>query len=330
MRPRHTATGRRRTLLGLAATGLSLAAIGTARGQEAWPNKPVKIVYPYAPGGAGDPLSRAWADRLTRAYNVPFIVENHGGASGTIGAEAVARAAPDGYTILFTPNSALNVLPQLRKVGYDPRKDFLPVSRLGDLVSGFCIQSALGVSTMAEMIVYAKTNPGKLIYGSAGLGTSSQLRIELIKLRAKVDIVHAPYRGSGDALIDLLAGHINMMNEIVTYPHVKSGKLKLLSVSHPTRHWDFPATPTLTEAGFPNADVPIWFAVWAPAGTPPAIISTLSRKMAEIGATPEMITKMQELGFAPMLRGPEETGAFLASDWDDNATLIGEAKVNLG
>ena len=217
---------RRRAVAGLGAA-LGFPAILEAGAQTAWPSKPVKLIMPYAPGGAGDTVARPWAEKLTQAFGVPFVVDNRGGASGTIGAEAGARATPDGTTFLITPNSALNVVPQLRKVGYDARKDLMPVARVGDIVGGFAIVQSLGIKTMAELISYAKQNPGQIAFGSAGLGTSTQLRIETLKLRAGIDILHVPYRGSGDALVDLLAGSVQMMNEIVVYPHVKAGKLNL-------------------------------------------------------------------------------------------------------
>ena len=248
---------RRRAIAGMGAA-LAMPCILPAGAQETWPNQPVRLIMPYAPGGAGDTLARPWAEKLSQAFGVPFVVENRGGASGTIGTEAAARSAPDGTIFLITPNSAINVVPQLRKVGYDARKDLMPIARMGDIVGGFVIVQSLGIKTMAELVPYAKQNPGKVTFGSAGLGTSTQLRLETVKLRAGIDILHVPYRGSGDALIDLLGGHVQMMNEIVVFPHVKSGKLNLLAINHPTRHWDFPDAPTMTEAGFANSDVPIW------------------------------------------------------------------------
>ncbi len=320
---------RRAAIAGLGAT-LATPAIHAARAQETWPNKPVRIVMPYAPGGAGDSCARPWAERLTNAFGVPFVVENKGGASGTIGAEAVARANPDGTTFLMTPNSALNVLPQLRKVGYDPHKDFMPVGRVGDLLAGFVILQSFGIKTMAELVAYAKQNPGKLVFGSSGLGTSAQMRVETLKLRAGIDILHIPYRGSGDALIDLLAGHVHMMNETVIYPHVKAGKLTLLAVNNPTRHWDYPDVPTMTEAGYPDADVPIWVGVYAPAGTSPEIIRIFSRKIAEIARTAEMAQKLREISFVSVVQTPEEMAAFFERDWQANAEAIRAAKITLG
>ncbi len=329
-KPIHRAGLPRRALLaGIPAT-LAVPAIHGASAQGTWPNKPVRIIYNYAPGGAGDALSRPWAERLTRAFGVPFVVENRGGASGTIGAEAGVRATPDGYTILFSPNSALNVVPQLRKVGYEAKKDLIAVARLGDIVGGFGVVASLGINTMAELVAYAKKNPGKLVFGTPGLGTSTHLRLEMLKLRAGIDILGVPYRGSGDAMIDLLAETIHMMNEIVIYPHVKSGKLKLLAVNHPARHWDFPDTPTMTEAGFPNSDVPIWFGAYLPRGTAPEIVGTLNRKIVELSQLPETTASLRTIGFTPALGTPEEMAIFFEQDWDANTLVIRDAKITMG
>lgn len=321
-----TSITRRRAIAGF---GAALTAPAIARAQASWPTKPVKLIVPYAPGGAGDTIARPWADKLSQAFGVPFVVDNRGGASGTIGAEAAARSAPDGTTFLCTPNSALNVVPQLRKVGYDARKDMMAVARVGDIVGGFAIVQQLGIKTMAELIDYAKKNPGKIAFGSAGLGTSTQLRIETLKLRAGIDILHVPYRGSADAMVDLLAGSVQMMNEIVVYPHVKSGKLNLLAINNPARHWDFPAVPTMTEAGFPNADVPIWFSIWAPTGTSKEIINTFNRKVVDISRTPEMTQRLRELSFTPVADSPEQMTAFFDRDWEANSTVIREARITL-
>ena len=321
----------RRTFLKLAGSaGTGVATFPAIVGaQSSWPNKPVKIIVPFGAGGGTDSLARYWSERLGQAFGQPFVVENRGGASGTIGVEAAARAAPDGTTFLITPNSAINVVPQLRKVGYDMRKDFVPVGRVGDIVGGFGIISTLGIKTMAELLAHAKKNPGKIAFGSAGLGTSTHMRIEMLKLRAGVDILHVPYRGSGDALTDLLSGNVQMMNEVVIYPHVKAGKVTLLAINNPTRHWDFPATPTLTESGFANADVPIWFSCWAPDGTPKEIIDILSKKIAEISRTADMIRRLRDISFIPVIQTPEQMGAFFDQDLEANAKVIREAKITL-
>lgn len=300
-----------------------------AREAQAWPDKPVKIVLPYAPGGATDAIGRPWAEKLTEAFGQPFVIENRGGASGMIGVEAVVKSAPDGYTFLLTPNSAIAIVPMLRKAPYDAITQLDPVARVGDIIGGFVVHPSVGVKTMKELIAYAKANPGKLTFGSAGLATSTHLRIEMLKLRAGVNILHVPYRGSADALNDLLAGNVHMMNEIVVLPHVKAGKLILLAINHAQRHWDFPDVPTLTEAGIPDADVPIWFAMFAPSGTPKEIIATLNAKIVEIAKTDDMKAKMRAISVAVPAQTPEQLGQHLKDDIDRNLEVIKAANIKI-
>ncbi|MGE0419543.1 MAG: Bug family tripartite tricarboxylate transporter substrate binding protein [Acetobacteraceae bacterium] len=316
----------RRLTVGLLAAALTL--VGTASA-ETWPTRPVKLILPYAPGGATDMIGRPWAEKLQAAFGQPFVIDNRGGASGAIGTEAAARSAPDGYTFLLTPGATLTILPQLRKVGYDPRKDLVPVARMGDLVCGFVIVPSLGINSIKELVAYAKAHPGQLAYGSAGLGTYSQMRIEMLKLRAGVDILHVPYRGSADALNDLLAGSVQLMNEINVLPHVRAGRLKLLNINYPTRHPDFPDVPTLAEAGYPDADVPIQYTLNAPAGTPKEIITVLNRKIVEISKTPDMIARMRAINVIVPQETPEEMVTTQEQQWQSNGALIREAKIRL-
>ena len=209
------------------------------------------------------------------------------------------------------------------------RKDLAPVGRMGDTLGGFVIHPKNNLNTLAEMVAYAKKNPGKLTYGSAGLGTSTQMRLEMLKLRAGIDILHVPYRGSADALNDLLAGNVDMMNEIVVYPHVKAGKLKLLAVNYPTRNPDFPDTPTLTEAGYPNADVPIWYSVWAPADTPKEIVAAMNARMIEIGNSAAMQKRLREISTAIRPQTADEVGAYYDADRVQIGQLIREANIKL-
>ncbi len=313
----------------LKAAAMAMPAILPAHAQGAWPNKPVKLIVPYAPGGASDTMARPWADKLTQAFGQPFVIDNRGGAAGTIGAESVVRSTPDGYTFLFSPNSVLTLVPQLRKVGYDPKKDLVPVGRVGDLHCGFVIRPEVGLNSIAEVVAYAKANPGKLAYGSSGLGTSAQMRIEMLRFRAGIDILHVPYRGSADAMNDLLAGNVQMMNEINVLPHVKAGKLKLLCINHALRNPEFPDVPTLTEAGYPNSDVPIWYSIQAPAAVPKEIIGTLNQKIVELAKTDDMIRRLREVSVICPTQTPEEILAFTAVDYASNGTLIREAKISL-
>lgn len=322
---------RRREFLALSSAAIAAGAVSRRASAQAaaWPSRPVKLVIPYAPGGASDIIGRPWADVLSQAFGQQFVVENRGGAAGMIGVEAASKAAPDGYTFLLTPSAAMSVLPLLRKTPYDPQKSFVPVARIGDSVSGFVMHPSTGLKTVKETVEYAKKNPGKLIYGSAGLGSIQHMRIEMLKYRGGVDILHVPYRGAGDALNDLLAGQIHMMNEINVLPHAKAGKLTLLCMNSPDRVPAFPDTPTLTEAGYPNSDLPSWYALWAPAGTPVDIVDKLHAKVVELIKTPAMQDKLRQISGAPRIQTREQMAQFLVDDMKNNSDLIKAANIKL-
>jgi tripartite-type tricarboxylate transporter receptor subunit TctC len=322
---------RRRVFVLASSTLLAFSVMPTKAAQaQTWPARPVKLIVPYAPGGATDALARPWADKLSQALGHQFVIENRGGASGMIGVEAAAKSPPDGYTLLFTPNAPFSVLPHLRKTPYDPIKSFDPVGRAGDVVNGFVIHPSVGVKTFAELLAYAKKNPGKLAYASSGQGTSTHLRLEALKLKAGIDILHVPYRGGADSLNDLLPGNVQMMNEPVTLPHVKAGKLILLNINGRERSPDFPDVPTLTELGVTGADVPIWFSIFAPAGVPKDIIRTLNGRMVELAKTEEMKAILWAAANAIVpLQTPEEMAKHLESDSASNAEVIKAANVKI-
>lgn len=314
----------------VACTWLALVStIAPASAQTNWPERTVKVIVPYAPGGASDLIARPWADKLSQAFGQQFVIENRGGASGMIGTEAAAKSPADGYTLLMTPNNPLTILPNLRQMPYDAVKSFDPVGRIGDMVCGFVINPALGIKTFQEMLDFARKNPGKLAYGSSGLGTNTQMRLEMLKLKTGVDILHVPYRGGAETLTDVLANNVQMMNELAELPHVKAGKLIMLNVNHPTRHPDFPDVPTLTELGINDADVPNWFAAYAPAGTPRDIINKLNAKIVEIAKSPEMIATMIAIGATIPIATPDEVVAHMAADTKRNAELIKAASIKL-
>ena len=324
---------RRREFLQLgtgAAVGatLPLAAPAIVRAQSRWPDKPVKVLVPFAAGGGTDVVARPWADKLGQIFGQQFVVENRGGASGIIGTEAAVKSAPDGYTLLVSSNTTTVNLPLLRKVPYDPA-GLDPIARLGDVVTGFVIVTSVGIKTFPEMLDYAKKNPGKLAFGSSGPGTGPHLRYEMLRFRTGVDILHVPYRGGADALTDILAGNVQMMNEPVTLPHVKAGKLHLLNVNHVARSVDFPDVPTLTEVGYPSSDVPIWFALWAPTGTPKEIQDRIHAEITKHANTDEMKEKLRLAGSAPVVSTRQELIDFRASDTKQMAELIKTANIKI-
>ncbi len=318
----------RRQFLKLSAAGpLGIAMPKIARAQ-AWPEKPVKIIVPFAAGGGTDVLARPWAEKLTQAFGQQFVVENRGGASGIIGTEAAAKSPPDGYTFLFTGSTTTIAIPLMRKVNYDP-DGLMPIARMGDVVCGFVIHANVGPKTLPEVVDYARKNPGKLAFGSSGNGTTPHLRYEAFKLKTGLDILHVPYRGGADSLTDLLAGSIQMMNEPVTLPHVRAGKLHLFFVNHAQRMAEFPNVPTMTESGYPNSDVPIWFTLWAPAGTSKEIVQKLNSKIVELAKTDDMKQKIHLAGCEPVIQTPEEIQAFREQDRKSLAELIKAANVKM-
>lgn len=306
-----------------------LAGTTAAMAQQSWPNRPIKLVIPYPPGGTSDPLARSWTDRLQQELGQPFVIESRAGASATIGTEAVAKSAPDGYTFLFTPNAPITVNPQFRKVNYDPINDLIPVARVGDVVSGFVVPVSLPIKNMADLIAYAKANPGKLAYGSPGPGSATHMRIEVIKLRTGVDIAYVPYKGAGEAIVDLLAGTIQIMNDPNTYAHIRAGKFRMLALNNPTRIAEFPDVPTLTEAGFPDADIPIWYALYAPAKTPMDIVNRLNAVIVRLSDDPEVKSRLAQLNSVAPKQTPAEVAAFVKKDQESIATLIRQANIKL-
>ena len=309
---------------GIAAAGVVIAVLSTgAFAQGTWPERPVKVVVPFAPGGATDQTARVWAEKLTQEFKQQFVIENRGGgASGSIGVESVAKSPADGYTLLYTPNASIAIVPSLRKVGFDSVKDFDPVARTGDALVGFTIHPSLGIKTFKEMIEYARKNPGKLTYGSSGVGMGNHLRLEVLKNKFNVDILHIPYRGGADTLNDHLPGVVHIMNEPVTLPHVKAGKLILLNINGPVRHPDFPDVPSTTELGIPDAEVPIWFSIWAPVGTAKDIREKLNAKMAEIADTADMKAKMLAVNVIVPKQSAEDMRAYLLEDIRRNKEVI--------
>lgn len=230
-----------------------------------------------------------------------------------IGVEALAKSAPDGTTLIMTPNAPLTVLPHLRPTPYDPFKDLTPIGHAGEVLNGFVIHPSVGVKTIKELIDFAKKHPGKLTYASSGNGTANHLRLEALKIRTGIDILHIPYRGGADALNDVLPGNVHMQNEPITLPHVKAGKLILLAINGAIRNPDFPNVPTLTEEGIPNADVPIWFGFFGPAGLSPDVVSKLNAKMRELAQDQEFKKKMWSVNaIVPPLTAGEVASAMQA------------------
>ncbi|MGE0224569.1 MAG: Bug family tripartite tricarboxylate transporter substrate binding protein [Acetobacteraceae bacterium] len=319
---------------GLGAALVALAgmvcAAGTSHAQANpnWPVRPVKIIVPYAPGGSTDNAVRPVADRLSHAFGQQFVVENRGGASGTVGTEAGVRSAPDGYTFFVVPVATATIVPAARKLSYDAFKDMVPVSRIFDNTLVVAIHPSIPAKTMQEFVAYTKANPGKLAFGSSGLGTMTQMICELTKASGKLDMLHVPYRGGGEALGDFLAGHVQVYCEGNVMPHAKTGKARLLAVADNERHPEFPDVPMLKEV-WPEADAVSWGGLFAPVGTPDPIIRKLSAAIQKIAQDQDLRAQMQKVAVRPAGSTPEELAAELKKDSDRYARLVKELDIKL-
>lgn len=320
-----------RMAAGTAAVGAAVVTLGVpgSASAQSWPNKPVRLIVSFPAGGATDLVARPWAEALSRTLGQQFVVENRSGASGMIGNEAAFRATPDGHTFLFTGNTGTVSVPLLYKQSFDARQ-FLAVGHLGNGVSGFTVHPSVGVKTFAEFLEYARKNPGKLNFGSSGSGTQPHLRLEMLKFRTGVDIAHIPYKGGAESLQDLLAGHIQIMNEASTLPHVKAGKLIMLNVNTPDRFVEFPDIPTLTECGVKDADMGSWFGLYAPPGTSKDIVTKMNATLNEISAGPGWKAVMQRVANLPVLASIADVQKIWDEDWRNTTEVIKAAGIKVG
>ncbi len=307
----------RRALLAAAALAWCSAVLPTAaQAQSAWPSKPVRIVVPFAPGGTTDLLARALAPELSRAFGQPFIVDNRGGAGGNIGAEAVARAAPDGYTLLMGTVGTHGINRALyAKLPYDPIKDFAPVTLVAAVPNVMVMNTErakeLGIASVADFIRVAKARPGKLNMASSGNGTSIHLAGELFKSMTGTYMLHFPYRGSGPALMDMVGGNMDVMfdNLPSSMPQIKAGKLVALAVTSAARSGALPEVPTVEQAGgaaLKGYEASSWFGLLAPAGTAPDTVNRLQQEVAKALATPAVKEKLLAQGAIPGGMAPAE------------------------
>ena len=300
-------------LWGAAAAALSFAIAAQAAD---FPTKPITLVVPFAPGGPTDAMARTLAAAVK--IGQPVIVENRAGAGGNLGAEAVARAAADGHTVLFGTSGPLAINVSLyKKIGYDPVKSFAPVMQIGHLPNVLVVNPSIPAKNVKELIAYGKANPGKLSYASSGNGASSHLAGVLFNNLAGTDFAHIPYKGTGPALNDLLGGQVAMtFTDVLTaLPHIKSGKLRALGVTTKDRSQALPEVPTIAEQGIAGFDVSVFFGLVVPAGTPKDVVDKLNQGFADALKQPEVRKTLlaQGLEFAPST-SPEQLGSFIQSE----------------
>jgi tripartite-type tricarboxylate transporter receptor subunit TctC len=301
-------------VLVLAACALA-AASGPSLAQ--YPVKPVRIIVPYPPGGTTDILARLVAGRLTDRLGQSFIVENRPGAAGAIGAQAVAKSAPDGYTLVMGTVSSHGINSALYKsLPYDPVKDFAPVTNVASTPNVITVNPDLPVKTLGELLTLAREKPGKLNFGSTSQGGSPHMSAELLKMLTRVDMVHVPYKGAGPMLADLIGGQVQIGfdNLPSSMGHIRSGKVRAIAVTTPSRWPGAPEIPTVAESGVAGYEVSGWFGLLAPAGTPKPVVDGLYAALSEILRQPEVQKQMLELGAAPVANTPEAFGRQIAGE----------------
>jgi tripartite-type tricarboxylate transporter receptor subunit TctC len=301
--PQGTAL-RRRGVLALGAAALA-GLDGAARAQPAWPARPVRVVVPYPPGGGTDTMARIAAQHLTQRLGQPFVVDNRAGANGQVGAEYVAQSTPDGYTLLFCGNTQTAVIPHLQPVGYDPMRDFAPVSIFGMNPAVFALHPAVPARNLEEFVALVRARPGELNYGSAGTGTITQLAAALWVHRMGLDIVHVPMRGGAHSVTEALAGRVQMLTGVTgdLLPAAANGGLRIIAVSGMERLPQLPEVPALMES-VPGLIIINWNGFLAPSGTPVAVINHLASEIAEIVRLPEVEQRLEALGISPVGNAP--------------------------
>ncbi len=298
---------------------LSLAQFAAA---QTYPDKPIRVIVPFAAGGGADYFARPLAQKLTESLGQPVVIDNRGGANGAIGAEAAKHAAADGYTLLFGSAGVNTIGPAVNsKLKYDTERDFAPVALIVDTPFSLIVHPSVGVKSLQDLIAYARANPGKLRYGSSGVGGAMHLAGELFNDVAKTDMVHVAYKGLGPILADLLAGRIELtftgLNTV--QQHVSAGKLLVLASAGEKRSPLAPELPTMSEAGLPGIKVGTWYGVLAPAGTPRAIVIKLNTEINRIFRQPDMRDLLSRTGAEPSSNTPEQFAAFMKAErqkWD--------------
>lgn len=320
----------RRRLLALVGTLTSLTLPVMVSAQEVWPSKPITIVVPFTPGTGIDVLARTLGAKLSQRLGKPVIVDNKAGASGNIGTEYVARAAPDGYTLLMTVNTFVMNASLYKRVPYDPVKSFVPVAPTARGALTFAVNPGFPAKTLHEAIKLFKDNPGRYAYASPGNGTPQHLAMELFKLNTGLDIMHVPYKGSAGAITDLMGGQVQAMILPVhsALAHATAGKMRMLGVAQEKRMPSAPTVPTFAEEGVASSDVDLWYGLLAPAGTPTAVVQRLNSEINQIVAMPDVSAALEKQGMAPTPGKPETLAALIKHDSARWANVIKRANIH--
>ena len=309
---------------------LAFAALATGAGAQGYPAKSVRLIVPTAPAGVTDNIARQLAQKLAEQLGQPVIVENRPGANGNIAAEAAAKSAPDGYTLFIGTIGVMSINPFVyRQVGYDPVRDFAPISQLVLFSNVLVVHPDVPAANVGELVAYVKARPGKLSYSSSGSGGSPHMAMALFLNMAGLDAVHIPYKGSAPAIADLIAGQVQLSfgDPITTMPHVRSGRLRALAVSGATRVDSAPELPTVSESGLPGYIVQGWLGLVGPAGMPPDIVRRLSAETVKAFADPALRERLLRLGATPDAGSPEDLQRFIATEIRKWSALVRAEKI---
>ena len=304
------------------------ACSGAAHAQG-WPSKSVRFIVPFPPGGATDVAARAVADKLTQALGQQFIIDNRAGASGAIGAAEVARAAPDGYTILFAADPVTTLHLVTKSVPYETLRDFAPITQVTTQPIAVAAHSSVPVKNVQELVALVKSQPGKFSFAHSGTGTGQHLSGELLKKLAGIDMVHVPYRGGGPAVLDLVAGQVPLavLGSTPLIPHHKSGRIKILAFTSKERFPTMPDVPTLHESGFPGFDTGQWLGLLGPRGTPGEVVNRLYAETRKSLALPDVRERLLQAALLPVGSTPQDFTALIAADIERWTRLANEAGV---
>ena len=316
-------------LLGRLLTGLALLLLPALASAQDFPNKPIKLIVPFPPGGPNDIIARVVGQRMSELIKQPIVIENRGGQGGVLGTDAIAKAAPDGYTIGIVSASSLVINPTMENVPYDVARDFAPVTLVTTVPEMLVVASNVAARDMGELVALARSQPGKLNFASAGVGGLPHLAGELFKLTAKIDIVHVPYRGAAPAINDLLGQQVQMafLDLPVLLPHIKSGTLRPIALGAPKRAPTSPEVPTTAEVGMPDLLIENWYGMIAPAGTPANIVNLLNRVTNEAMSDPQLAQKLADQGLTVAGDTPEHFRDYIGAESRKWAKVIKDAGI---
>lgn len=313
------------------AAGLVFALAATGAAAQTWPTKPVRIMVGASPGGGTDIIARLLAEKLAETFKQPFVVENRPGASNTIAADITAKAPPDGSTLLVATNTAQAIAPHLLKLAYDPLKDLAPVTLIIVVPNVIVMNSAVPATNVKELVALMKAKPDSFSFGSSGTGSTQHLAGEAFKLATGTVATHVPYKGSSQALADLVGGQIQLNFDTTSsaMSFIKSGKVKVLAVMTPKRSRELPEVPTLAEAGFPGVEMSTWYGMYTTGGTPKPVIDRLHAELARIVKLPDVQARLEGLGGEIGALTTEQFASFARADYERAGKLIRDAKVKI-